>query len=191
LSQPSLSRSKTGPTVLIRDQSKVRESSSNGEHLLPVGQRVAQQAQEVQQRLGQVALLDEPGEPGRRVLPLGDLALVDVAQQRQVGERRTLPAEPVEQQQVLGRRGDPLLAAHDVGDPHEVVVDDHGQVVGREPVGLEQHLVVRVRRRHLTAHEVDEAQRRVVRTSMRTTGEGEKPGSAARSASLLPWQSRS
>jgi hypothetical protein len=52
-----------------------------------------------------------------------------------VRELRALPAEPVEQQQVLGRGGDPLLAAHDVRDAHQVVVDDDGQVVGREAVG--------------------------------------------------------
>ena len=54
--------------------------------------------------------------------------------------------EPLVEQQVLGRGGDPLLAAHDVGDAHLVVVDDDGEVVGREAVRLEDHLVVGLRR---------------------------------------------
>ena len=59
-------------------------------------------------------------------------------------EARQLPAEGLVEQHVLGRGGDPLLGADDVGDLHEVVVDDVGEVVGREAVGLEQHLVVDV-----------------------------------------------
>ncbi len=41
--------------------------------------------------------------------------------------------------------GDPLLGADDVGDLHEVVVDDVGEMVSGEAVGLHQHLVVDVR----------------------------------------------
>jgi hypothetical protein len=80
-------------------------------------------------------------------LRLEIFALLLVAQQRHVGERpaASMPEPPIEQQ-VLGRRGDPLLAADDVGDPHEVVVDDDGEVVGREAVGLEDDLVVWDRR---------------------------------------------
>ena len=59
-----------------------------------------------------------------------------------MGVLRRLPAEPVVEEQVLGRGVDPLLAADDVADPHEVVVDDDRQVVGGEAVRLEQDLVV-------------------------------------------------
>ncbi len=45
---------------------------------------------------------------------------------------------------MLGCGGDPLFGADDVGDAHEVVVDDVGEVVGGEAVGLEQDLVVDV-----------------------------------------------
>ena len=45
---------------------------------------------------------------------------------------------------MLGRGGNPLLGADDVGDLHQVVVHDVGQVIGGEAVGLEQHLVVHV-----------------------------------------------
>ena len=119
--------------------------------------RVAHELQEVQQRLGQVALLAEPGQAGGGVLALGDLGLVGVAQQRHVRELRHLPPEPAMEQDVLGGRGDPLLAAHDRGDAHEVVVDHDGQVIGREAVGLEDDLVVRGGRVDPAADDVLEA----------------------------------
>ena len=72
----------------------------------------------------------------------GHLGAVGVEQQRQVGVDRRLPAEPLVEEQVLGGGVDPLLAADDVADPHEVVVDDDRQVVGGEAVRLEQDLVV-------------------------------------------------
>ena len=55
-----------------------------------------------------------------------------------------LPAEGVVEQDVLGGGGDPLFGADDVGDVHEVVVDDVGEVVGGEAVGLHEDLVVDV-----------------------------------------------
>ncbi len=53
-----------------------------------------------------------------------------------------VPAEGAVQQHVLGRGRDPLLAADDVGDAHEVIVDHVRQVVGRKPIGFDQHLIV-------------------------------------------------
>ena len=89
------------------------------------------------------------------------------------------------------RAGDPLLAANDVGDAHLVVVDDDGEVVGREAVGLEDDLVVRPRRRDPAADEVLEVQLDVVRDEhARTTGVSVKPGGPAASR-VLPWQRRS
>ncbi len=57
---------------------------------------------------------------------------------------------------MLWRRRDPLLGADDVADLHQVVVDDHGEVIGGESVGLEQDLVVDigVLEAHVTAHRV-------------------------------------
>ncbi len=160
-----------------------------------LGRRVGQQREEVDQRLGQVALLLEPGEPGGGVLALGDLRLVGVAQQRHVGERRRGQAEPLVEQHVLGGRGDPLLAAHDVGDAHLVVVDDDGEVVGREAVGLEDHLVVGARRRHPAADQVVELERGVVgdrasarRASRRTrAARAAPPRSCRRRAGRSRW----
>ena len=57
-------------------------------------------------------------------------------------------AEGVEQLQVQGHRGDPLLAADDQGDPHQVLVDGVREVVGRQPrfgvAALQDHRVVAV-----------------------------------------------
>ena len=78
------------------------------------------------------------------IFALGDLALVEIAQQRHVPEARQLPAEGLVEQDVFRGGGDPLLGADDVGDPHQVVVDDIGEVIGGEAVGLHQHLVVDV-----------------------------------------------
>ena len=112
-------------------------------HLLTLGdRRVCQQLQEVAQRLGQITLLTEPHQPSSRVLALGDLGLVGVAQQRHVREPRHLPAQPLVEQQVLRRRGDPLLTTNDRVDAHEMVIDDDGHVVRRKSVGLEDDLVI-------------------------------------------------
>ena len=46
---------------------------------------------------------------------------------------------------MLGRGGDPLFGADDVGDAHEVVVDDVGEMVGGKAVRLHQHLIVDIR----------------------------------------------
>ena len=40
------------------------------------------------------------------------------------------------------QRREPLLPPHHVGDLHQVIVYDVGQVVGGHAIGLEQHLVV-------------------------------------------------
>ena len=59
-----------------------------------------------------------------------------------------LEAEGVEQLEVERDRGDPLLAAQDQGDPHQVVVDRVREVVGRQPefgvAALQDHRVVPV-----------------------------------------------
>ena len=73
---------------------------------------------------------------------LGQLGLVGVAHQRQVHEHRRLEAEILIDQNVLGDRGQPFLAAGHMGDLHQVVVHHIGHVIGRHAVGLEQHLHV-------------------------------------------------
>ncbi len=57
-----------------------------------------------------------------------------------VGGRR--PAQRLVQQVVLRGGGQILVAAHHVGDAHQVVVDHVGEVVGGQAVRLDQHVVV-------------------------------------------------
>jgi hypothetical protein len=65
----------------------------------------------------------------------------------------------------LGSDESHFLRADHVGDAHEVVVDDVGQVVGREAVALEQDLVV-----HLRALEADVAAQQVRTTIASSAG---------------------
>ena len=45
---------------------------------------------------------------------------------------------------MLGHRGKPLFATHDVRDAHEAIVDDVGQVVRRVAIRLEQDEIVKL-----------------------------------------------
>ena len=56
--------------------------------------------------------------------------------------QRRRPAEGLVEQVVLGCGGEVLVAAHDVGDAHQVIVDDVGEVVGRQAVCLDEHVVI-------------------------------------------------
>ena len=122
----------------------------------------AQQREEVDHGLGEVALLAEArrhlaglwvvpfereyGEAEAVAVALAELALaLGLEQQRQVGEagHGVGPAECLVEQHVERRAGQPLLAADDVGYLHQVVVHDVGQVVCGQFVGaLVEHLVV-------------------------------------------------
>ena len=88
----------------------------------------------------------EDGEAHLVAVALRELAAArGFEQQGQVGEfgLRGLPAESAVEQVVQRQRGEPLLAADDVGDLHQVIVHDVGQMVGRQCVGrLVEHLVV-------------------------------------------------
>ncbi|OPZ78729.1 MAG: hypothetical protein BWY77_01450 [bacterium ADurb.Bin431] len=75
-------------------------------------------------------------------VPFAHLAAVGIKNQRQMGHLRRLPAEILVQQQVLGHGTQPLLAADDMGDLHEMIIHDIGQVIGRIAIRLEQHLVI-------------------------------------------------
>ena len=52
------------------------------------------------------------------------------------------PAEGLVKHHMEWGRGQPFLATDDVGDLHQVVVNDIGQVVGGHAVALEEHFVV-------------------------------------------------
>ena len=55
---------------------------------------------------------------------------------------RRLPAEGLVEQVVFRRRGEVFRAAHDVADGHQVIVHDVGEVVGRQTVSLDEHVVI-------------------------------------------------
>ena len=88
-----------------------------------------------------------------------------------MGVLRRVPAQPVVEQQVFRRRRNPLLAADDVADLHQVIVDDDREMIGGEPVRLQQHLVVEARQveRDLPAQRVGDRYRSLARGFMRIT----------------------
>ena len=53
-----------------------------------------------------------------------------------------VPAERLIDEQVLGCRREPVLAAEDVRDRHLVVVDDDGEVIRGVAVGLHEDLIL-------------------------------------------------
>jgi hypothetical protein len=59
-----------------------------------------------------------------------------------VRELRRLKLQHLVENQMLWRRWEPLLAANDVTDIHEVVVDDVCEVIRRIAVALHDHLIV-------------------------------------------------
>ena len=87
----------------------------------------------------------EDGEAEAVAVALAEFAVaLGFEQQGQVGELRHggLPAKGSVEHHVERGRRQPLFTTDDVGDLHQVVVDDVGQVVGGHAVALEEHLVV-------------------------------------------------
>ena len=85
----------------------------------------------------------EDGESTLVAVSLGQFSVAGgLEDEGQVGKRRGRPAEGAVEQLVQGGTGEPLLAADDVADVHQVVVHHVGEVVRGQAVGLHQHLVV-------------------------------------------------
>ena len=106
------------------------------EHVLLRAGRPAEEREVVDERLLDEALRDVVGDGGL-ALALAHLGAVGVEDQRQVAEHRLLEAQRLEQQDVLGRVADVVLAADHVADGHRGVVDHHGEVVERRAVGAD------------------------------------------------------
>ena len=107
-----------------------------------VGRAPAQQRQVVAHGLGQEAPVAVVAD-GHVVATLGQLLALLVDEERQVGEDRAdAEAERLGEQQVLGGAVDVLLAPDDVGDGHDVVVDDVGEEERRGAVRPQQHEVL-------------------------------------------------
>ncbi len=84
------------------------------------------------------------GIDAERAVPLGELRAVGPMDQRDVRHDRHAPAERVVDLGLPRGIGEVIVAADDVGDAHVVVVDDHGEHVGRRAVGAQQHEIVEV-----------------------------------------------
>ncbi len=77
-------------------------------------------------------------------VPLGKLGAVRPVDQRDVGEGRRFQPRASIDQGLAGGVVQVVVAADHVGDAHVVVVDHHGQVVGRRAVGAQQDQVVQL-----------------------------------------------
>ena len=106
----------------------------------------AKEREVVDERLTDEALADVVVDR-RLALPLAHLGAVGVEDERQVGEHRFVVAEGTEQEDVLRRVGQVVLAADDVADLHRGVVHDHREVVERRAVAADDDEVATERRR--------------------------------------------
>ena len=70
--------------------------------------------------------------------------MILVGDQRAVHVSRHIPAECLVDLVVLGRGGKILIAPDHMGDPHQVVVDHVGEIIGGITVGLDQDQVLQL-----------------------------------------------
>jgi len=116
----------------------------------------AEQRQIVDQRLGQVALAPKLVDTDRAV-PFRELLAVGPEHVSDVGVDGNLGAERLQHADLLGRVGDVIVAADDVRDAVEPVVERRGEVVGRAPVGAQDDEILQ-----LLTRDFDRAAHRVV-----------------------------
>ena len=81
-------------------------------------------------------------------MTLGKLMVCVTHNGGQVYINRRLPSECFIKQVILGCGGKIFTAADNMGDVHEVVIDNIGEVIGREAIGLHQNLVIQLRIMH-------------------------------------------
>ena len=129
-----------GDALDVEDVGELLHGEELPFHVFAPG-RPAQEGHVVDHRLGEVA-------HGQQVLiggvplPLGHLVVLVPHDGGAVDIGGHVPAEALVEQVVLGGGGEVLAAPDHVGDAHEVVVDDVGEVVGGQAVPLEEDLVV-------------------------------------------------
>ena len=136
LSHSRRSRSKRAPPFWTLSSSKRSDDLVQREDVLLRARRPAQEREVVDERLAQEPLGDVVRDRGL-ALALAHLRAVGVEDERQVGEDRERVAQRLEQQDVLGRVADVVLAADHVADPHRHVVHHHGEVVERVAVAAD------------------------------------------------------
>ena len=109
--------------------------------LVVVLRRPAEEGDEVHDCLGHEALIDEILEGGMTGT-LAELLMVLIGDERAVHILRNLPAEGLIETIVLRARAQVLVAANDMGDAHQMIVDDIGEIIGRIAVGLDEDHVI-------------------------------------------------
>ena len=72
-------------------------------------------------------------------MPLAEFLLVGSENERHVRKFWRRSAQCLEQQNVLRRVRDVIVAANNVSDPHVDVIGDNRQVVNRQPVRSQDH----------------------------------------------------
>ena len=99
-------------------------------------------------------------------MALAELLLILAQNHGQMRKDGHVPAQGAVEQDLLGRVGDVVLPADDVGHGHQVVVDDHSVVVGGHPVALDDDDVLQLVRVPLlqpVAHDLHAAVDHVVK----------------------------
>ena len=129
--QSSFSVLKTALPPLIPSSEKASISSAFDSNSRSSPGDQPSRARKVDHRVRQIAL-SLVLHHRRRAVPLAQPLLVGAQDQRHVREPRDGRAERLEEQHVLRRVGDVVVAADHVRDRHVHVVHDHRQVVGRD-----------------------------------------------------------
>ena len=124
-------------TVIVELLDEVLE----GHDLLVILRRPAEEGNEVHDGLGHEALIDQVLEGGMTGT-LAELLVIFIRNQRTVHILRNLPAEGLIETIVLRARAQILVATNDVGDAHQMIVDDIGEIIGRIAVGLDEDHVI-------------------------------------------------
>jgi hypothetical protein len=133
-------------------QAELFDQVRQGEEFRAVVVRPAHQRHPVDHGLRQVTKLPEFCQVDREAIlhQAGALALAHLPfaagleEQRQVHPNRLLPPESLVNVGVQRKGGQPFRAAQHVRDAHQVIVDHRCQVVERQPIGLDQDIVVQV-----------------------------------------------
>ena len=122
------------------DQFLVAENFRGRRLRSDVGRSPSQQRQKIAEGFGHDAFV-AIGDHAGGAVALAEARFVRTEDQRHVGEYRQARAQRLVEQNLLGRVGDVVGAADDVGDAHVHIVGHHAQVVCGAAVGAEQHEV--------------------------------------------------
>ena len=114
-----------------------------GEYLTVIRRAPSEQRHKVDDRLRHESLLDQV-LIGRMPAPLAQLFVIFICDQRTVYIDRDLPAERLVEAVIFRGGGQIFVASHHVGDPHEMIIHDICEIIGREPVRLNQDHIIQL-----------------------------------------------